>query len=131
MAATRSLAAVAWTCARAAVRARTRGAALLLGLAPVAPTAAAAQAAAPAAGVAPIPAATSEELAPAVFAARRARLVAALGPDAVAILAAPPERIRNGDNAYPYRTGSDFWYLTGFGEEGALALIETRDGKPF
>lgn len=91
----------------------------------------AAPATAPAPAAAAITAAASDELAPAVFAARRAKLVDALGPDAVAILAAPPERIRNGDNEYPYRTGSDFWYLTGFAEVGALAVIETRDGEPF
>lgn len=76
-----------------------------------------------------IEAAATDELAPAVFAARRAKLVAALGPDAVAILSAPPTCVRNGDNDYPYRTGSDFWYLTGFAEEDGLAVIETRDGK--
>jgi Xaa-Pro aminopeptidase len=86
---------------------------------------------APAGAGAPVVAATSDELPPAVFAARRAKLVEALGPDAVAVLTAPPERIRNGDNEYPYRTGSDFWYLTGFGEEGAVAVIETRETKPF
>jgi Xaa-Pro aminopeptidase len=82
------------------------------------------------AGTGTLEAATTDELPPAVFAARRAKLVAALGADAVAVLAAPPSSVRNGDNDYPYRTGSDFWYLTGFAEEEAVAVIETRDGKP-
>ena len=117
-----------------------REVALLLAFAPAAVSAqetAPSQVAAPGQEAAPtragtaIVAATTDELPPAVFAARRARLVEALGPDAVAILTAPPERIRNGDNEYPYRTGSDFWYLTGFGEEGAIAVVETREAKPF
>jgi Xaa-Pro aminopeptidase len=76
-----------------------------------------------------VEAAATDELPPAEFAARRAKLVAELGADAVAVLAAPPSCVRNGDNDYPYRTGSDFWYLTGFPEEEAVAVVETRDGK--
>ncbi|HET6164399.1 MAG TPA: hypothetical protein VFG37_12080, partial [Planctomycetota bacterium] len=45
-----------------------------------------------------IVAAATDELPPAVFAARRAQLVAELGADAVAVLAAPPSCVRNGDN---------------------------------
>jgi len=104
---------------------------LLATLAAAAGQTAPAARAAPAAGATTdrIAAATREELAPEVIAARRERLVAALGADAVAVLAAPAEVDRNYDNPYPYRTGSDFWYMTGFAEPGALALLQTRDGK--
>jgi Xaa-Pro aminopeptidase len=58
---------------------------------------------------------------------RRRRLLAALGPEAVAILTAAPERVRNGHTHYPYRQASDFTYLTGFPEpEALLALIPGR-----
>ncbi len=58
---------------------------------------------------------------------RRRRLLAALGPQGVAILAAAPERPRNRATHYPYRQDSDFAYLTGFPEpEALLALIPGR-----
>ncbi len=46
----------------------------------------------------------------------------------VAVLPTAPERQRNGDNDHPYRHGSDFHYLTGFGEPGAWLLLES-DGR--
>ena len=50
-----------------------------------------------------------------------------IGRDAIAIIAAAPERIRNNDAHYPYRQDSDFHYLTGFAEPDAvLALIPGR-----
>ncbi|HEY3635319.1 MAG TPA: aminopeptidase P N-terminal domain-containing protein, partial [Caldimonas sp.] len=52
------------------------------------------------------------------FVARRARIAAALreGGGGVAVVPTAPERPRNSDNDHPYRHGSDFHYLTGFGE---------------
>ena len=43
--------------------------------------------------------------------------------DAIAILPAAPEAIRNRDVAYPYRQDSDLLYLTGFPEPEAIAVI--------
>jgi Xaa-Pro aminopeptidase len=61
------------------------------------------------------------------FAARRARLGAALGAG-VAVLATSPERIRNRDTHFPFRFDSYFYYLTGFAEpEAVLVLV---GGKP-
>ena len=49
------------------------------------------------------------------------------GEDAVLILAAAPERMRNADAPWPYRQDSDFHYLTGFDEpEAVLALLPGR-----
>lgn len=49
------------------------------------------------------------------------------GDDAVLILAAAPERMRNADAPWPYRQDSDFHYLTGFDEpEAVLALLPGR-----
>jgi Xaa-Pro aminopeptidase len=59
----------------------------------------------------------------AVFAQRRQRLLAALGPGAAAIFPAAPEMIRTNDVEYRYRQHSDFHYLTGFREPGAVCLL--------
>lgn len=56
-------------------------------------------------------------------AARRRRLVEHIGNDAIAVIAATPERNRNNDVDYPYRANSDFRYLTGFTEPSAIAVI--------
>ncbi len=53
----------------------------------------------------------------------RRRLARMIGENAVAILAATPERNRNNDVDYPYRANSDFRYLTGFLEPEAIAVI--------
>jgi Xaa-Pro aminopeptidase len=61
------------------------------------------------------------------YARRRRQLMRMIGRDAIAIVSAAPERIRNNDAHYPYRQDSDFHYLTGFPEPGAvLALIPGR-----
>ncbi len=57
------------------------------------------------------------------FAARRARLMQAIGPDAVAIIPAATEKSRNSDVHYPFRQDSDFQYLTGFPEADAWAVL--------
>ncbi|MDB5746233.1 MAG: Xaa-Pro aminopeptidase [Massilia sp.] len=65
------------------------------------------------------------------YAARRARLAAAIEPGAVAVLFTAPEVARNSDSDYPYRHDSYFYYLTGFTEpESALVLIAARAGAP-
>lgn len=49
------------------------------------------------------------------------------GEDAVVLVAAAPERMRNADAAWPYRQDSDFHYLAGFSEADAvLALLPRR-----
>jgi Xaa-Pro aminopeptidase len=64
------------------------------------------------------------------YAARRARLMQAIGADAVAIVPAARERIRNRDVHYRFRQDSDFWYLTGFPEPEAIAVLapERKEG---
>jgi Xaa-Pro aminopeptidase len=65
------------------------------------------------------------------FARRRRELVRMMGRDArhaIAILPAAPVRHRNGDVEYAYRQGSDFWYLTGFPEPEAVAVL--LPGRP-
>ena len=46
-----------------------------------------------------------------------------MGRDAIAILPAAPVRQRNNDVEYNYRQDSDFYYLTGFSEPEAVAVL--------
>jgi Xaa-Pro aminopeptidase len=57
------------------------------------------------------------------FARRRKRLMQMMSRASVAILPAAPERLRNRDAEYPYRQDSDFHYLTGFPEPGAVVVL--------
>ena len=62
------------------------------------------------------------------YARRRNQLMRIVGRDAICIVPAAPERLRNNDSHYPYRQDSDFHYLTGFPEpEAVLALIPGRE----
>ncbi|HUH55675.1 MAG TPA: aminopeptidase P N-terminal domain-containing protein [Rhodanobacter sp.] len=66
-------------------------------------------------------------LGPAEFAGRRRQLMDMAGDDAVLLLSAAPERMRNADAAWPYRQDSDFHYLCGWPEPAAvLALLPGR-----
>src|SRR5262245_48581806 len=60
---------------------------------------------------------------PAVFAARRADYMKAIGPNAVAIVRSLPERLRNGDAFHPFRQHSDVLYLTGFVEPDTTLVL--------
>ena len=66
-------------------------------------------------------------IAPKEFARRRRQLMRMAGKEAIVIVPAAPERIRNNDATYPYRQDSDFHYLCGFPEPDAvLALVPGR-----
>jgi len=56
------------------------------------------------------------------YAKRRQQLLSRLG-DGVAIVPTAPERVRNRDSHHPYRFDSYFWYLTGFPEPEAVAVL--------
>jgi Xaa-Pro aminopeptidase len=58
-----------------------------------------------------------------VFERRRRRFMKAIGDGAAAVFAAAPERIRSNDVEHRYRQNSDFHYLTGFPEPGAVCLL--------
>ena len=61
------------------------------------------------------------------YARRRKQLMRIIGDDAICVVPAAPERLRNNDSHYPYRQDSDFQYLSGFPEPDAvLALIPGR-----
>lgn len=57
------------------------------------------------------------------FARRRRRLMHAIGSDAIAVIPAASESLRNRDVEYPFRQDSDFLYLTGFPEPDAVAVL--------
>lgn len=75
--------------------------------------------------------ATREELAravaklrdPKLLAARRQRVMDAVGPSAVVLVASLPERPRNGDSFHRFRQHSDVLYLTGFAEPETAVLL--------
>jgi Xaa-Pro aminopeptidase len=60
-----------------------------------------------------------------LYAQRRARLAAQLGPDAIAIIPTAPERLRNRDSEFLFRFDSYFHYLSGFGEPNAWLVIDS------
>ncbi len=68
-----------------------------------------------------MPAPTTDEAVE--YAARRARLIDAIGPDGIAIIPSAREVIRNRDTHYKFRQDSDFLYLTGFHEPDAVVVL--------
>jgi len=50
-------------------------------------------------------------------------------PNSVAIIAAAHEQTRSYDTEYKFRQDSDFWYLTGFPEPDAVAVIDPQNTK--
>ncbi len=58
-----------------------------------------------------------------VYAARRQQLMERIGPRAVAIVGGKRLSVRNSDVEHRFRQASDLWYLTGFTEPEALAVI--------
>lgn len=57
------------------------------------------------------------------YIARQAALLAQLPNDSVVLLLAAPVAYRSHDVAYPYRQDNDFYYLTGFEEPQAAAIL--------
>jgi len=57
------------------------------------------------------------------FVRRRRELMGMIGANGIAVLAAAPERVRSRDTLFIYRPDSDFYYLTGFPEPEAVAVL--------
>jgi len=68
---------------------------------------------------------------PTVFARRRRHLMEQMGPGSIALLPAAPSVPRNRDVHYPYRQDSDFYYLTGFPEPEAIAVLVPGGAQEF
>src|ERR1700693_3334371 len=54
-----------------------------------------------------------------------------MDPMSVAIIPAAREAVRSHDTNYRYRQNSDFFYLTGFEEPDAIAVIAPSEAKKF
>ena len=65
-----------------------------------------------------------------IFAARRARLTRTMGRGA-AVFAGAHEALRNGDVHYEFRQSSTFYYLTGFEEPDAVAVLRPGHEQPY
>jgi Xaa-Pro aminopeptidase len=59
------------------------------------------------------------------------RFIAAMEDGAVAIIPAAHEQTRSYDTEFKFRQDSDFWYLTGFPEPDAIAVITKGDKRPY
>ena len=60
---------------------------------------------------------------PSEFTKRRRHLLELVGAGGIAVVAAAPERVRSRDTLHRYRQDSDFYYLTGFDEPDAVAVL--------
>ncbi len=65
------------------------------------------------------------------FAARRRRLMSQMGRGSAAVFVSAQESNRNGDVDYPFRQDSTFYYLTGFEEPNAVAVLRPGHDEPF
>jgi Xaa-Pro aminopeptidase len=64
------------------------------------------------------------------FAGRRQKLMQTLGEGAI-ILTAGHDAPRNNDVDYEFRQQSPFWYLTGFDEPDAVAVLRPGHPEPY
>ncbi len=72
------------------------------------------------------------KLSQADFKLRRDLLAQQIGSNSIAIIATRAEMYRNRDADYKYRADSSFYYLTGFAEPEAVAVIETfEEGEKY
>ncbi len=69
---------------------------------------------------------------PELFSIRRKKLIELLRPDSVALIPTSPIANYSNDTDYIFRPDSNFYYLTGFREPEAVAILSNMDGmKPF
>src|SRR6186997_2694402 len=59
------------------------------------------------------------------------RFIDQMEPNSIAIIPAAHEQTRSYDTEFKFRQDSDFWYLTGFPEPDAIAVIAPGSKKPF
>ena len=59
------------------------------------------------------------------------KFIDAMDENSIAIIPAAHEANRSYDTEYKFRQDSDFWYLTGFPEPDAVAVIDPRSKNPF
>lgn len=73
--------------------------------------------------MAPVPG-PEPQLPPEAFSKRRARIADALQDDQILVVATHEETVYANDVHHRFRPHSDFWYLTGFAEPGAVMTLD-------
>jgi Xaa-Pro aminopeptidase len=66
-----------------------------------------------------------------LFIRNRSKLVKQLSDSDLMVFSSNPQRPRNGDQFYPYRQHSDYFYLTGIFQQGSLLIISVRSETLF
>lgn len=66
-----------------------------------------------------------------IYKQRRTWLLEQLPQDAIVILVGNTEKVRNKNINYPFRQDHDFYYLTGFDEPEAVAVLRPNSDAPF
>ena len=74
---------------------------------------------------------SSEAFPAETFARRRSQLLRRLRAGSAAVFAAGHDSLRNGDVEHPFRQPSTFYYLTGFDEPDAVAVLRPGHDEPF
>ncbi|MEZ5423187.1 MAG: aminopeptidase P N-terminal domain-containing protein [Pyrinomonadaceae bacterium] len=59
------------------------------------------------------------------------RFISQMEPNSIAIIPAAHEQTRSYDTEFKFRQDNDFWYLTGFPEPDAIAVIDNSSKQPF
>ena len=59
------------------------------------------------------------------------KFIESMEPNSVAIIPASHEQTRSYDTEFKFHQDPDFWYLTGFPEPDAIAVIDSSAKKPF
>ncbi len=72
----------------------------------------------------------SQPVPAALFIRNRSRLAALMSPGAVALVKAGERKLRNGDQFYPFRQQSDFFYLTGINLEECVFAFAPDQSNP-
>ena len=66
----------------------------------------------------------------ALFVRNRKNFASMMAKNSIAVFTANEEMPRNGDQCYPFRQNSDFFYLTGIDREGAFLILYPDHPKP-
>jgi Xaa-Pro aminopeptidase len=72
----------------------------------------------------------SPPLPAAFFIGNRTRLAALLSPEAVVLIRSGDRKLRNGDQYFPFRQQSNFFYLTGINLEGSVFIFSPEHPDP-
>ncbi|MCK4881289.1 MAG: aminopeptidase P N-terminal domain-containing protein, partial [Bacteroidales bacterium] len=72
----------------------------------------------------------SQPVPAALFIRNRSRLAQLMSPGAVALIRAGERQLRNGDQTYPFRQRSDFFYLTGINQEESFFAFSPDHPDP-